>query len=247
MRIPYGVVGLPDDKVRLDKYKVINMGKMFDASFFRNIGHHRDTAIFFTCLVMSFLLFAFFRCIQYLGEGVRTFVKYAFFPLVILMFGIFFGLRKTFTVQGVQKLIMFLIAILLASLGTPVIFAIAQLILEIFGRSLNSPDFFIGKIAFGIIGFLILFLLTFVYGTKWIIKDSFKNLQIMNAILVCMAISLFVGLTPSYMVFTNLYKLCRFIIEALLVYIVPLLTVVLSLVLFSYSLKSRQKGLATDG
>ena len=247
MRMPYGVVGLPDDKVRLDKYKVINMGKMFDASFFRNIGDHRDTAIFFTCLVLSFILFVFFRCIQQLGEGVRTFVKYAFFPLVILLFGLFFGLRKTLNVQGVQKLIMFLIAILLASLGTPVIFAIVQLILEIFGSTLNTLDFFYGKVAFGIIGFLTLFLLAFIYGTKWIEKDSFKNIQIMNAVLVCMAISLFVGLTPTYMIFTNIYNLCRFIIETLLVYIVPVLIVVLSIVLFVYSFKNRQKGLVTDG
>lgn len=247
MRIPYGVVGLPDDKVRLDKYKVVNMGNMFDPVFFRNIGHYRDTAIFFTCLILCVVLYGVLRCLQQISEGVRTVVKFAFVPLVILIFGLFFGLRKTISTDGVQKMIMFLLAFLMSSLGTPVVIGISQMFLEIGGMSLNSPDFFYIKSAIGLFVFLTIFLMSFLYGIKWISEDSFKNLQIMNAILVCMAVSLFVGLTPSYAVFTNIYSLVKFIIEALLVYVVPLLVMILSLVLFIYSLKNRQKGLITDG
>jgi hypothetical protein len=247
MRMPYGVVGLPDDKVRLDKYKIINMGNMFGPVFTRNIGHYRDTAIFFTCLILCVVLYGVLRCLQQIGEGARTIVKFAFIPLVILIFGLFFGLRKTISTDGVQKMIMFLLAFLLSSLGTPVVVGISQMFLEIGGMSLNSPDFFYIKAVIGLLVFLTLFLLSFIYGIKWITEDSFKNLQIMNAILVCMAVSLFIGLTPSYTVFTNIYRLVKFIIESLLVYVVPLLIVILSLVLFIYSFKNRQKGLITDG
>ena len=247
LRIPYGVVGIPDNKVRLDKYKIINMGNMFTPEFFRNVSHYRNTAIFFTCLVLCVVLYIFLRFLQQFGEGVRTFVKFAFFPLVILIFGLFFGFRKKIKVGGVQKMIMGLLAVLMASLGTPVIITIVQLLFEIIGMTLNSTDYFYAKIVIGLLVFLTLFLVTFIFGSKWITKDSFKNLQIMNAILVCMAVSLFVGMTPTYMVFTNIYSFVKFLIEALLVYVVPLMIVILSIVLFIYSLKSRRKGLKTDG
>jgi hypothetical protein len=230
----------------VNKYKIVNMGNMFGSNFYRNVGYYRDAAIFFTCLILCLFLYI---CLLQVGEVFRTFVKFAFLPLLVLIFGLFFGLRKTFDVLGVQNLIMFLIALLLAFLGTPVIIALVQLLCEIRGWSLNSnhfPPVYIASL-FGVFVFLPLFLLTFILGMKWVADDSFKNLQMMNVIIVCMAVSSFVSLTPAYTVFTNMYNVIKFIIEVLLIYIVPLLIVVLSLVLFIFSLKNRNGGLVTDG
>ena len=251
LRIPIGVTG-----VNYNKIHVVNMENIYNAKFFRNIDQNRNIAIFFTCWILSFLLWG---SISYLIEwldpwsniiltrniSVGTVIKSSFFLFVILIFGSFFGKRDSLDPRSVQLLIMFLLSVLCSILGTPVLVGLIQFILELSGYSLNEGTSLL--YCFGVC-FALLFSIVMSYGKQWIMDDAYKRIQIFNAVLVCMAVSLFIGLSTTYNMFTNAYNVFRFLIEAVFVFIVPLLIVILSLILFAFAFKSYQKGLImTDG
>ena len=83
---------------------------------------------------------------------------------------------------------------------------------------------------------------------KWFVEGNDKQIRLFNALLITMAVSLFIGLSAYYNMFTNLYKFIKTIIETILVYVAPIAVVVLSLVLFIFSMKNHDKYiLKTDG
>lgn len=132
-------------------------------------------------------------------------------------------------------------------------------------RTLNNNGFFGWAAGFS---FLTLFLSMFGLGaTKWTPSSGInvyidengnrkidrnehddKGMRLFNAVLVTMAVSLFISLTPNYNMFTNLYQFIKTILELLLVYIVPIGSVGLSLALFVLSYKNHHKKIyQTDG
>jgi hypothetical protein len=132
-------------------------------------------------------------------------------------------------------------------------------------RTLNNNGFFGWVAGFS---FLTLFLSMFGLGaTKWTPRSGInvyidekgnrkidrnehddKGMRLFNAVLVTMAVSLFISLTPNYNMFTNLYQFIKTILELLLVYIVPIGSVGLSLALFVLSYKNHHKKIyQTDG
>jgi len=254
IRIPLGLKGVNYNKIR-----VANMENIFGPTFFRNIDQNRNVAIFFTCWFLSFILLGFINWLQSKFFSFGSFLKIIYFLLVILIFGLFFGYRKLLDARSVQLLVMFLLSLLCAALGTPILVGIIQLFLEISGRSLttnlfeSSGSFNIINFVFSIpfltlVLFIFLFALVMSLGKQWIQDDAYKRIQIFNAILVCMAVSLFMGLATTYNMFTHVFNIVRFILEGLFVFFVPLLIVLMSIVLFVYSFKSYQKGLVmTDG
>ena len=238
IRIPFGP--------KVDWVKVVNMENIFNPMFRSNLDQYRNIAIFLTCLLFSLLLlcvFVFFG----LFSGRFALVSKIALPLInITIWGLFFGFRRILDENGVKKLIMSLLSLLFSFLGTPVIIGIIQFFLEFIGKSLSFHWSILPLLMLCI--FVSLFSIALSLGFVWIDNDESKQLQIFNAILVCMAVSLFVGLSTTYNVFTNLYNLIRIILEGVFVYIVPLLVVILSIVLFIFSLKIYQKDLiSTDG
>jgi hypothetical protein len=249
IRIPIGVSG-----VNYNKIHVANMENIYGQKFIRNLDQNRNIAIFFTSCVLSFLswgmLYAFLNKFSDWSNlmlvrniSVGTVLKSSYFLFVMLIFGTLFAKRKSLSSQNVKVLVMFLLALLCSALGTPVLMGMIQFILELSGQSLVD---FLPQTASGI--FVLLFVIVMFFGKKWIHDDAYKRIQILNAVLVCMSASLFMGLSTTYNMFTNAFYLIRFIFEAVFVFIVPLLIVIMSFILFMFAFKSHQKGLImTDG
>jgi hypothetical protein len=85
-------------------------------------------------------------------------------------------------------------------------------------------------------------------GSEWFAEGNDKQIRLFNALLITMAVSLFIGLSAHYNAFTNLYKIIKAIIETTLVFVAPIGLVVLSLVLFIFAMKNHDKFLyKTDG
>ena len=203
---------------------------------------NRDTALFFACLLLcgiSWLGIGFVFAFNKISNP--AVIKYSFLSILIGIFGIMFGmLRKTMSEVGIQKLIMFLKSAVISLLGTPVLIGIMQIISEIFGQSLHSLSFPYAILLGSSLFLILLFSVFFRIHT-----DSFNNLLV-NALMICMAVSLFISLTPTYLMFTNLYNLLTIVAEGLLVYIVPVLLIVLSLMMLIYSFNAHQM-IKTDG
>lgn len=250
IRIPFGVSGDKNGAGRgFDKIHVVNMENIFNPKFFRNIDQNRNVAIFFTCTFISSLLFMFGLLIQKIPVVLPVSVlSIGFVLLTTLLFGSFFGMRHKIDAKGVQIMIMFLLSVLCSFLGTPVIVGMLQFFLEICGTSLIIDESWLGLGISVVLSFFLIFSFVMYFSVTWINNDASKRIQIFNAVLVCMALSLFMGLSTTYHMFTNLYTFIRGILESLFVYIVPFLVIVVSIVLFALSFKSYQKGLImTDG
>jgi hypothetical protein len=198
---------------------------------------------------MTSLLFIFGVLIQKFGTLPAYILPIGFVSLTTLIFGSFFGMRHKIDAKGVQIMIMFLLSVLCALLGTPVIVGILQFFLEMWGTSLITEESSWSRLGISVaLSFSLIFSTVMYFSYSWIKNDASKRLQIFHAVLVCMALSLFMGLSTTYHMFTNLYTFIRGILESLFVYIVPFLVIVVSIVLFALSFKSYQKGLImTDG
>ena len=99
-----------------------------------------------------------------------------------------------------------------------------------------------------VVVFCILLLTISLGGLTWFDESNNKQIRLFNALLITMAVSLFIGLSAHYNAFTNLYKIIKAIIETTLVFVAPIGLVVLSLVLFIFAMKNHDKYLyKTDG
>ena len=120
-------------------------------------------------------------------------------------------------------------------------------------RTLNMFDSsFILKMSIGV--FIALFLVMLFVGLSitGLLDNSYiqdvKSMKLINAILVTMTVSLFVSLAPTFNMFTNLYKTIKMILETLMVYIVPIGSVIIALVLFIFAYENHHKNIVhTDG
>ena len=113
----------------------------------------------------------------------------------------------------------------------------------VFGLIIALLSFFIPSFLsfFAISTFFILLLIIFSMSLVWISKDAVTNFKIFNAVLITMAVSLFMGLSTHYNIFTNLYTFLRFIIEHILVYLAPITILVLSIVQFTFAMRNHKK------
>lgn len=120
-------------------------------------------------------------------------------------------------------------------------------------RTLNMFDGSFILYMFGGVFVALFIVMLFVgLGITGLLKNEYnqdvKSMKLINAILVTMAVSLFVSLTPSFNMFTNLYKAIKLILETLMVYIVPIGSVIIALVLFIFAYENHHKNIVhTDG
>ena len=111
---------------------------------------------------------------------------------------------------------------------------------------------FILKMSIGVFVALFLVMLFVGLSITGLLDNSYiqdvKSMKLINAILVTMTVSLFVSLTPTFNMFTNLYKTIKMILETLMVYIVPIGSVIIALVLFIFAYENHHKNIVhTDG
>ena len=230
--------------VRVDNIKIVNVGTIFNAKN-NNSELVRDSILFIGCLFVSVILFLLIHLVFPLNMKI---VKYLFLPAIVTMYGIVFSLRKSISKTRIQQILIFLESVGFSLLGTPVVIGIIQLCADFLGLSLQSPLTFPYIFSFVVLLFLTILSSIFTLGLKWIHKDSYKNFKLLNALIICMAVSLFISLTPTYMMFSNLFNLLKIIIEGLLVFIVPSVIVILSGFLLQLAYNTFQLRLVkTDG
>jgi len=247
---------------RMDRFNVVNMMPLFPGVFMRNLDKYRSLSIFFLSLIVSvcfaaimFTLKSFFKNIP---KGIvigSTIVGF------ILFFGCFFGKRKEIfpNADSVKNLIFFLLCLLFAIVGTPVVLGVIQLLLEtgllgivqkfLSHLFIDPPPLLFTLNYNGILegtAFIIFTVLLFtMYGLgvdkKWLSNANGKSMQMFLVTLVTMAISLFTALTTKYKVCLGIYEFIKTIMQLVLVYVTPLALVALAIVQFVFSYKNYMK------
>lgn len=251
----------------MDRFNIINMGSTFPQEFERNIEDYRSLSVFFLCSIISIGLGGLMYLLKWLVKVPKLAVQIVTTLGVILTFASLFGERyKLFPdSKSVKKLVFFLMCILFAILGTPVVLAFFQLCAEmgvfatiqkIFAYlfcvrsggtnctytpmyTLNNG--WLGTLA-GLIGTALLFMM---YGLgvdkNWVDNLSRKPMLMFNVILICMAVSLGMALMTHYKLGLAVYEVVKNIIQMILLYLAPLAILVLSIVQFQFSYQNYEK------
>lgn len=229
-------------KGRIDNINIVNLGNIFNLN--KRSEFVRTFILFFGCSFVSALLFLLIHFVFTFNSKI---IKYAFLTAIMSLFGIVFLIRNLIPAKRIQQIHLFLEAVGFSSLGTPVVIGILQLCMELFGLSFQSLSF---PYIFSIVSFIFLTILSIIFGfgLEWINKDSYKNFNFINALMICMTVSLFISLTPTYMMFSNLLNILKTITEGFFVFIVPSVVVILSVFLTLSAYKTNQRRLVkTDG
>ena len=242
-------------------------------SFKTTIKEHAGKTGFIT-LLSSIIALIFGLCFG-LRDKVTT---YTIENMVMLLISVVFALFGTPVILAILQLLLEsgIIGIIFGGFSNFFIKVINKIMLS-FGRNLNDLHFLTIPRTLNYNGyfgwaagfsFLALFLSMFGLGaTKWTPSSGInvyidengnrkidrnehddKGIRLFNAVLVTMAVSLFISLTPNYNMFTNLYQFIKIILELLLVYIVPIGSIGMALALFILSYKNHHKKIyQTDG
>lgn len=245
----------------MDRFNIVNMESPFPQKFERNIHSFRDFSMFVLCslisIVLAIIMYTFGKSTS-MSKGILQFLTSAF---VIIIFASMFG--KKFDIlpdsASVKSLIFFFLSIVFGLLGTPVILGILQIFTETgifelpikaFSEMLGTPISYartlnVGSLLNVLFMLIFLFLTFFIFGfgmkNNWVSNDNGKSMTMFNVILVCMALSLYVGLSTSYPISTLLYSMIKNTMEVVLIFIAPLALVILAIVQFIFAFKNHEK------
>ena len=226
---------------KMDRFQIVNMDDFFNQKFERNYQQYRDICIFvWSSFISAVSIYALYS-ISY----TKKYIAYITPVIISLTFGLFYGLRNTIKDRKnkTKKLVMSVISLIFAFVGTPAAMGIIQMILFIGNTTLNLPYNFLGmSVLFWtyVIIFITLFLFATIYSSKKLLHNL-KSMKMFIVVLVCMTISLYMSLMSEYNMFTNLYKFIKILMEIVLVYLAPITVVILSIIQFVYSLRNHQK------
>jgi len=223
----------------IDRFNIVNMGHIFPAFFLRNLDKYRSFSVFILSLIVS-LCFA--TIIMFALKMPNNIVIGSSFIGLAVFLGGFLGKRKELfpDAVSVKNLIFFFLSAIFAMVGTPVVLAGVQLLLELFSTTLN----FNGRLLYSAI-FIFTGLLFTMFGLgvyqKWVSNANGKSMQMFIVTLVTMAFSLFTAINTKYKVSLGIYELIKTIMQLLLVYVTPFALVVLALVQFIFSYRNYMK------
>ena len=232
---------------KMDRFQIVNMDDFFNQKFERNYQQYRDLCIF---VWSSFISAVSIYALYSISININTYNLNQYKPfitaiIISLTFGLFYGLRNTIKDKKnkTKKLVMSVISLIFAFVGTPAAMGIIQLILSMGNTSLNLPYKFLGMSVLFltyVIIFITLFLFATIYSSQKLLHNL-KSMKMFIVVLVCMTISLFMSLMSEYNMFTNLYKFIKILMEIVLVYLAPITVVILSIIQFVYSLRNHKK------
>jgi hypothetical protein len=270
-------------KHKMDGIEIVNMTNVFTPLFHRNYQQYRDFCLFVWGAIVSGV---FMWSLSYIPNGTISPTLTKLINLLVIggSFGSIFGVRHLFDLNKTKQLVISILALIFAIVGTPVVLGLLKFLFK----------FGIGKVIMGIVLTLIflilkpllkinmnvnekidgtfesikdalevgigktnyLFPLSMVVGLslfstimvdstttttskKWMYNN--KSLKLFIVVLVCMTISLFLSLSVEYNIFYQLYRFLKNLIEFNVVYLVPLGSVVVSIIHFVFSLKNHDK------
>ena len=248
----------------MDRFDIINIEHTFTGVFDRNIDDYRCLSLFVLCLLvcMGFSSILYFYRFFFDPKVSKNILFGVLSVFSIILFSSMFAKREDLFPDSysVKKLVFFLLCIIFASVGTPVVLGLLQLLTEAglltmiqkcwlwlyctfsstsecVSTSLTTLNY---KGVLEILGSLIFIVLLFtLYGLgvdkDWIGNDSGKNMRMFNAVLITMSVSLFIALSTHYNMGTALYTFIKRIMEFVIVYLAPITVVILSIVKIIYA------------
>jgi len=240
---------------KMDRFQSVNMENVFTQEYERNYQQYRDLCIFvWSSLISISTIYAVYYIIPYALKNltsdsiINTYNNYKVYSIPVIItfiFGLFFGLRNKIKDRKnkTKKLVMSVISLIFAFVGTPVVLGITQLICSILNLPSLNSSFTTGMstlfLAYILI-FIALFLFSAIYSSDKLLKNL-KSMKMFIVVLVCMTISLFMSLMSEYNMFANLYNFIKILMEIVLVYLAPITVVILSIIQFVYSIRNHQK------
>lgn len=234
-----------------------NIKTPFSSHYENNMENYRNLMIF---IFSGFLIGL--SSIPMILLNVPTFVLYLIISIItILYLGLFFGFKEMIlpTDISIRNSIFFLLCLVFSILGTPVVLGFLQIFTEVgmfdgiqllFQTIINSRAVIMNSLNHGsllsvwtsIISLLLLFgVFVIGYTNEWVLDDNSKYLNCFNIILICMGISLFFSLSANHNIFTNSFKIFKYILDFVLVFIAPVFLVVLSITQLRLSLNNYNK------
>ena len=300
VRIPHHPEKIKD---KIDRFEIVNMTNVFTPVFNRNYQQYRGFSLFVWGAVLSGIVL---WLASYIPSPLVK--KIASVSGVGASFGIIFALFGKIDVNKTKQLVISLLALLFAIVGTPVVLTLLNFLLNfgigkvimgvvltffymivkvinvITGISNINEDIkedgvidttngsfefiktclsdktgidqtnylFPTSIAVGLSLFLTIMIDSTTETTttdhvskvrttskKWLYNN--KSLKMFIVVLICMTISLFLSLSVEYNVFYHLYRILKNLMEFNVVYIVPLGSIIVSIVHFVFSLKNHDK------
>jgi hypothetical protein len=267
IRIPKEAHRKPHKLAPMKRFDVINIESPFPAKFERNVEDYRNLTLFFLCSLIVFIFAYIMYLLHYFLKVPKEFVQGSVVLAAAIFFGSFFGKRHEILPDSlsVKKLTFFILSVIFSFLGTPVVLAILQLFAEIgviggihkvfndiYQSIMHTSDPYekpytlnhgnMLTILATVIGITLTFLM---YGLGvdkgWFDNVDGKPFMMFLAVLITMAISMYMALSTSYPMFTMLYEFLHGIAYYVNLYISPLAIVAFSIVQFVFAYKNNEK------
>jgi hypothetical protein len=225
-----------------DRFRIVNIDTVFNAKFERRMKDFKDLTMFFFAAFISFCTMVFFFLLS-IPKNITLGMS---FVCMVVYFAVFFKKKdKIFkSKQKLQKIIYFFLCLIFAFLGTPPAISLVELGLRFANQTLNKP-FYGGLNSLAVASvFVFVFLLFFMYGygvdKKWVFNDEGRPFKTFLAVMITMAISLFMAFSMHYNILTVLYTAIASILKLILKYIAPIGLISFIIVQFIFTFKNYQ-------
>jgi hypothetical protein len=258
-------------------YHIVNIQNPFTRKFERRINQYKDLTMFFFASFISIIIFLVIAFICYLMgvEKSGNIVSGIGSIATIIIFALFYKKKNAIfkTVDKLKECIFFFLCLIFGIVGTPVAVTVVEILLLMFDRSLGR-QWVLGWVSGILFFFLTIFLFTYgkkegymrvlksriderglihtrnhrYYKQNWIKHDDDVPFKTFIAILISMAIGVFMGLATEYPMFKFLHNVIGAPIWFVLKYLAPLAIVALAIVQFIFAYKNFQvTKYTTDG
>jgi len=251
-----------------DRFKIVNIEAPFDSIYTRNYTYYRDLAFFFMILVILAISFVV-KTVSIPSLSWLFFVA-CFFPLLISLFCIF-NKQSMNNAIGTRSLVFLCLSSIFAALGVPPVIAIVdmtyKLISPIFVNNPPPQYKLLSFLSIAVFAFLVAFLVG--YGTSsgtfqttsthinknglvattgvtydkknWATDDDARPLLTFIAVLITMAVSLFMAFSVRYPLASTLYNILAYFLQIIIDFLAPLAMLVLVLVQFVLAYQNYSK------
>lgn len=255
-------INQPHKQNSMDLFKIVNIFPLFPAVFNRHLDKYRSIGVFFLSFIVSLcfagIMFTFNSFYRILSNS--TFIGASAVSFSVILSWLFWKRKELFpNKNSVKHLIYYLLCVIFALVGTPVVLAALQLLVgtgllsivqKICSNLFAHPPPVLSTLNYNgilegsaVVIFTVLMFAMYAIGVdkKWLSSANDKSIQMFLVTLVTMTISLFTALNTKYRVSLGLYEWIKAILQFLLVYVAPLLLTVLAIVQFIFSYTNYMK------
>jgi len=224
-----------------DRYRIVNIDTVFNAKFERRMKDYKDLTMFFLAAFISFCTMVFFFLIGHFLSIPKNYTLGMSFVSMVVYFAVFFKEKnKIFeSKEKLQKIIYFFLCLIFTILGTPPAIGLIELGLRLGNITLNN-NYGLPITSIIIFTFLLFFMYGYGIDKKWVFNDEGKPFKTFLAVMITMAISLFMALSTQFNILTALYTGIASALKLILKYIAPIGLISFIIVQFIFTFKNYQ-------